>query len=121
MPRRIDAGVNGQPVEPGIEPVGVAQPGQVPPGSHHGLLDRVARELRVPEDETGGRVQPRDGRVDEHAEGVMIAPACPLDETSLVHGRPSMRRDARSRSYGMTSPATETLQTLPMRAILRVD
>ena len=79
--------MNGQTVEPGIEPVRVAQPGQVPPGAHHRLLDRVARELRVPEDESGGRVQPREGRVDEHGEGVMIALACPLDESPLVHGR----------------------------------
>ena len=54
--------LHGESMEPGVEPVGVAQPRQVPPGPHQRLLDRVARELRVPEDESGGRVQPRDGR-----------------------------------------------------------
>ena len=60
-PRRIiEAGTDGEPVDPGVEPVGVAQPREVPPGVDQRILDRVARELRVPEDEAGGRVQPRD-------------------------------------------------------------
>ena len=45
-------------MEPGIEPVRITKSGQVPPGSHEGVLDRVARELRVPQDEARGRVQP---------------------------------------------------------------
>jgi hypothetical protein len=51
------------------------------------LLDRVSREIGVPEDQSGRRVQPRDGQVDEHGEGGGIALPCSLDETSLVHGR----------------------------------
>ena len=54
----VEAGVHEEAVEPGIEPVRVTKPGQVPPGAHQGVLDRVARELRVPEDEARGRVQP---------------------------------------------------------------
>ena len=46
-------------MEPGVEPVRVTKPGQVPPGAHQGVLDRVARELAVPEDEARGRVQAR--------------------------------------------------------------
>ena len=88
MPRRIDAGMHGEPVEPGIEPLRVAQPGQISPGPHQRLLDRVSREFRVPEDESGGCVQSREGRVDELTKGALIAPACPLDETSLLHGHP---------------------------------
>ena len=61
--------------------------GQVPPGAEQRVLDRVARELRVPEDEASRGVQPRDGRPDEHGEGVMIASPRPLHEPSLVHGR----------------------------------
>jgi hypothetical protein len=74
-------------VEPGIEAVRIAQPGQVPPGSDEGVLDRVSRELAVPEDQAGGSVQPRDGRAGQHREGVMIALPRSLDETSLIHGR----------------------------------
>ena len=86
-PGEVEAGVDGQAMEPGVEPVRVAETGQVAPGADERLLDRVARELRVPEDEAGGRVQPREGRVDERGEGVMIAPPRSLDEPSLVHGR----------------------------------
>ena len=54
----VEAGVDEQAVEPGIEPVRITKPGQVTPGAHQGVLDRVARELGVPEDEARGRVQP---------------------------------------------------------------
>ena len=66
---------------------GSRRPGQVTPGPDEGLLDRVVRELRVPEDQAGCRVQPRERRVDEAREGVMIAPLCSPDEVSLVHVR----------------------------------
>ena len=85
--REIETGVDGQAVEPGIEPVGVTQPRQVAPGSDEGLLDRVAGQLRVAEDETGGAVQPRDGPAGKLGEGVMIALPRSLDESSLVHDR----------------------------------
>ena len=56
---------------------GSRNPSQVLPGPEHPLLDRVARELGVPEDEAGGRVQAREAPTDEHAEGLMIALARP--------------------------------------------
>ena len=84
----IEAGIDGQAMEPGVEPVRVAKAREVAPGADERLLDRIARELRVPEDESGGRVQPRDGQVDERGEGVMIAPPRSDDETSLVHVPP---------------------------------
>ena len=90
-PGDVEAGVDGQSMEPGVEPVRVAQARKVAPGPDVRLLDRVSRELLVPEDEAGDGLQPRDGRADEHGEGVMIAPACPLDEIPLVHRHP---RDA---------------------------
>jgi hypothetical protein len=62
------------------------------------LLDRVARELRVPQDQPGGRVQSREVPTDEHAEGLVIAPACPLDETGLVHTAPQVAA-ANDRGY----------------------
>ena len=70
----------------------------------------------VPEDQAGGRVQPRDGRAGERGEGVMIAPPRPLDEPSLVHGR--LGRVARplwSRSQGMATSSRELFpsQSLP--------
>ena len=56
-PSLIEAGIHEESVEPGIEPVRITKPGQVSPGANQGVLDRVARELRVPEDEARGRVQ----------------------------------------------------------------
>ena len=90
--REIEARMDGQAVEPGVEPVRVAQPGQIAPGSDEGILDRVSRELAVPEDEAGGSVQPREGSAGDHGKGVMIALPRSLDETTLVHGRLSYRR-----------------------------
>ncbi len=46
----------------------------------------------VPKDQPGRRVQPRDEHAGKHGEGVMIASLRPLDEFSLVHDDPSMRR-----------------------------
>ena len=74
-------------MEPGVEPLGVTQHPEVAPGSDERLLDRVAGQLRVTEDEAGGPVQPRAGIAGKHGEGVMIAATRSLDETSLVHGR----------------------------------
>ena len=54
----VEAGVHEEAVEPGVEPVRVTKPGQVTPGSHQGVLDRIARELAVPQDEARGRVEP---------------------------------------------------------------
>src|SRR5262245_60791385 len=88
---QVETRIHGQSVEPGIEPARIAKPAQVLPCPERRLLDRVARELRVAEDQPGGRVQSRKVRADEHAEGFMIALACPLDETRLVHGAPLCR------------------------------
>ena len=46
---RVDAGAKDQAVEPGLEPVRIAQRRKVPPGPDEALLDRVSRELVVPE------------------------------------------------------------------------
>ena len=72
-------------VEPGVEPVRVTKPGQVPPGSKKGVLDRVARELRVPEDEARGRVQAVKRGRREHGEGIVIASPRSLDQLPSVH------------------------------------
>ena len=42
--------MNGQSIEPGIEPPGVAQASDVAPGSEKRVLNRVLRKLAVAED-----------------------------------------------------------------------
>jgi len=83
--RLIEAAVDQEAVEPGIEPVRITKSGQVSPGSHQGVLDRVARELRVPKDEARGGVQASSGCRRDQGEGVVIASSCPLDQRPLVH------------------------------------
>jgi hypothetical protein len=85
--RLIDASVHGQAIEPGVEPVGISKLREIPPGSDQPLLDRIACELRVPEDEAGCLVQPHDGNAGKLGEGVMIASSCSFHESSLVHAR----------------------------------
>ena len=91
-PDEVEARVDEQAVDPGIEPLRIAERRQVAPSPDQCLLDRVSRELVVPEDQPGCRVQPRDGRAGQRREGVMIASLRSLDETSLVHGRLGYRR-----------------------------
>ena len=84
------AGVQEEPVEPGVEAVGVAQGGQVPPASDERLLDGVLGAVGVPEDESGGGVEPADRGACKHGEGVMIALPRSLHEVPL-HVRPRLR------------------------------
>lgn len=74
-------------MEPGVEPIGLAKPGEVAPRPDETILDRVACELGVPEDEPRCAVQPHDSSAGKLGEGVMIAIPRSLDEPSLVHGR----------------------------------
>src|SRR4029078_4799778 len=76
-----------KPLHPVSECVRIAETGQIAPGADHRLLDGVARELAVAEDQAGGRVQPREAHVEESSGGVMLALPRSLDESSLVHGR----------------------------------
>src|SRR5829696_51015 len=65
----VEAGMNRQSVEPGVEPLRVPEDSDVPPGADEGFLDRIARELAVPDDQPCGRVQSRERRVDERGKG----------------------------------------------------
>jgi hypothetical protein len=81
----VDTRTEDETSEPGLESIRITQCGKVPPGPKKALLDRVSRELVVPEDESGRRVQPRDEQGGKDGEGVAIASLCSLDEFSLVH------------------------------------
>ena len=94
---RVHAGMEDESMEPGLEAIRIAKGRQAPPGADEALLDRVSRELGVPEDEAGRGIQPRDARAGKHGEGVMIASPGPLDESSLVHGHPRVGAATSSR------------------------
>ena len=87
----IEAGIDGQAMDPGVEAVGIAQAGQIAPRPDAGVLDRILREFLVPEDEASDRFEMGDGRADDQGEGIMIASACSFDEIPLVHGHPRAR------------------------------
>ena len=105
----VDAGIHGESVQPRIEPVGFPKLREVAPGSDQPLLDRVACELGVTEDQARGLVQPHDGGAGELGEGVMIASPRTLHEPSLVHGRLVIcpARPGWSCSQGMASSLRE--------------
>ncbi len=86
MAQGVNAGTDEKAMEPCIEPIQVAQAGQVSPCPDVRLLDRVGSELPIPQDQPRGCVQPRGARADKRSEGVMIASPCPFDESLLVHG-----------------------------------
>jgi hypothetical protein len=81
----VDAGTRHETSEPGLKPICVAECRQVLPGTKESFLDGVSRELAVPEDQSGRRVQPRDEQGGKLCKGVAIASLCSLDELSLVH------------------------------------
>ena len=87
--RHVDAGMDDELAQPGVELVRVAKRRQVPPGADEAFLDGVTRELRVAEDQASGCVESCDGGAGERGEGVMIALPCPFDEVSLVHDCPT--------------------------------
>jgi hypothetical protein len=82
-PELIAAGVEKDPVKPGIEAIWIAQRGQVAPASDERLLDGVLSAVRVPEDEPSRSVQPTDRGARQQRKGVMIASPCSLHEVSL--------------------------------------
>ena len=84
----VDARTDDETSEPALEAIRIAERGQVPPGAKEAFLDRVSRELVVPKDQSGSRIQPRDERAGKHREGLMIASLRSNDELSLVHGHP---------------------------------
>ena len=85
--KEIEAGIDHQPVQPGVEAIRVTEPRQIAPGADEALLDRILCQVRVTEDQSGGCVQSPEGAIDELGKGVMIASLRPFDTLSLIHDR----------------------------------
>ena len=81
----VDRGVDEQSVQPGVEAIAVAEIRQVAPGPNQGFLDGVTRELGIPQDQAGRRVQARPRCADERTEGLSIAVGRPVHEPALLH------------------------------------
>src|SRR5689334_14974970 len=87
-PNDVERRVDGQAMKPVVDAFRVAERRKVAPRSDVRILDRVAGELRIAQDQPRDGFEPRDRSLDELREGVMIAPPRPLREFPLVHAHP---------------------------------
>ena len=79
------AGVDENPVEPCLEPIEVAQSGEVPPHLDEGYLDRVLGEVGVAQDPMGDEDAAVADLTNQGAEGLLVA------LPRLVHDRSEHR------------------------------
>ena len=127
----VQAGMHGKRWSQASNLSGSRNRGQVPPGTDEGVLDRVSRELAVPEDQPSGRVQPRDGprgraprrrhdRLPVLARRDLAGPRSPSGIGTALRPRSDAMATARRESFPSSSPsrcdAVVTLQTLPLTA-----
>jgi hypothetical protein len=84
-PGEIETSIHGEPVQPGVESVRIAEPGQVAPRPDVRFLHGITSEVVIAKDEPGHRLESRDRTAQEHGEGVVVASPRSLDEFSLAH------------------------------------
>ena len=77
------AGAHQETTEPGVEPVGVTERGELAPGGHERLLGRVLGELRVPQDETRDGIESTDRAARQLRERLPIACHRPFHEVPM--------------------------------------
>ena len=82
--RAVVAGAHQEPVEPGVEAVGVAQAAEVDPRLQQGVLDRVGSPVLLAQDESRGCQQASGATRGQRREGVDI-PALRLDHQLTLH------------------------------------
>ena len=84
LPFRLPvARVDHQPIRPRVEPLRVAQAGQVVPGRDQRLLRGVVGSIAVAQDSVGDPVQPIEGLAGEGREGFHVAPLRAHDQITL--------------------------------------
>jgi hypothetical protein len=81
--RLVDAGSHEETVQPGVEPIRVAERGQVAPSPDERVLHRVPGLFPIPVDEASGGIQAVDRGACQRGKGVMIAPLRPLHDVPL--------------------------------------
>ena len=93
MASHVGAAVDDQAVQPGIEPLDVAQRRQVAPGADERFLGGILREFGVAKDEASDAVQPIDGATGKHGEGITVSASRSFDELRLHASLPSGATD----------------------------
>ena len=81
------AGMHEEPIDPGLEPIGVPQLRQVSPRLQQRLLGGILGECRVAQDPARHRVQGVADASDQLVERLFVAVHRPLDELAL-HASP---------------------------------
>jgi hypothetical protein len=71
--KEIEAGIHREPMQPGVEPVRIAEARKVPPRADESILNSVLRQVGIPKDQPGGGVEPSQRTVDELGKGGMVA------------------------------------------------
>ena len=86
LTRRLGyADVNEEALQPGIEPVRIAEPSQIAPGDHQRVLQGILGPIDVAEDPLGGREEVVLANADQVDIRRPIPVPCRLDEIA-VHG-----------------------------------
>ena len=86
LARRLhEAGADDEAMEPRVESVRIAEPGQVTPGDHQRFLQSVLGPIDVAEDPLRERVEAIATRADQVGIGLPVTAACCLDENA-IHG-----------------------------------
>lgn len=93
------AGVHEEPMGPGLEPIGIPQLRQAPPGIEQCLLGCVLGECRVTQDPARHGVQGIADASDKRVECLFIAVHRPLDELAL-HASPELCAGREPRPIG---------------------
>ena len=82
-PDLVSAGVDEEPVQPGVEGAGVAQAPDLPPGLDEGVLDGILRGIPIAQDASRDRVQPVVCGGREGIERLVVASLCAFDESDV--------------------------------------
>jgi hypothetical protein len=101
----VRAGPDEEPPKPGVESIGIAKGGQIPPGADEGLLDRVLRRLGVARDESSNGIEPGSRGACQALEGVMIASSRPFHEFPVHLALDPARPGGRVHPQWRTDPA----------------
>ena len=78
-----DADVREEPVDPGIEAIGIAEVRQVTPGDHERILKGILRSIDVAEDPIGDREETVATALDQVDERRLISALGRLDEVAI--------------------------------------
>lgn len=84
-PALVQAGSDEEAVEPGVETIGIAEGGKVPPGPNEGLLDSILGPFRIAQDQSRCAIEPAGTSSDEVGEGLGVAPCGSVDQVPLHH------------------------------------